>query len=152
MEFIQYDNSSFQFETCRDAYVQWLHLLKTACEGRSEKTAHIFRTQIYALLRFTSFIRDAGYDEMATAKTNILSLTAQLANVERDLIAAKASKETLQRKHNEGIAKSSGHFEAFQALKMELSESQERYRALVQAQGPGVQNGFAVKSGLVESA
>lgn len=92
------------------------------------------------------------YDDLAAAKASANNLAAQLANSQRDLIAAKAAKDSLQRKHNEGVAKSSGHFEAFQALKLELSESQERYRALVQAQGQGVQTGYGPKSGLIESA
>lgn len=68
MNFVQYDHSSFQYETCKEAYMQWLKVLKTAYESSDGGARdQISQTQVHALLRFTTFIRDAGYDELATA-------------------------------------------------------------------------------------
>lgn len=65
VDFIQTDNKEFHFEACKSAYVQCLRVLQAArksihCE--SERTSCI---QIYIFLRLTSFMRDAGYDELA---------------------------------------------------------------------------------------
>jgi hypothetical protein len=68
MDFVQYDHSSFQYENCKDAYMRWLQILKTAYESSNgEERTRVCHTQIYALLRFTTFARYAGYDEVATA-------------------------------------------------------------------------------------
>lgn len=68
MDFVQYDHSSFRYENCKDAYMRWLQILKTAYESSNgEERARVCQTQIYALLRLTTFVRYAGYDELATA-------------------------------------------------------------------------------------
>jgi len=65
IDFIQTDSKGFRFEACKTAYLQCLRVLQAArktIKGESEGTSSI---QIYIFLRFTSFMRDAGYDELA---------------------------------------------------------------------------------------
>ncbi|KAK5727167.1 hypothetical protein LTR15_003060 [Elasticomyces elasticus] len=66
LDFIQTGHLGFRYELCKEAYLRCLTILHGARKSvaESEKVAHV---QIYVLLRFTSFLRDAGYDEFAYA-------------------------------------------------------------------------------------
>ncbi|CAK4031146.1 Hypothetical predicted protein [Lecanosticta acicola] len=68
LNYIQCSNLLFCFEKCRDAYVECLAILREARDQAppSERTS-ICKVQIYVLLRLTTFIREAGYDELAVA-------------------------------------------------------------------------------------
>ncbi|KAK5696933.1 hypothetical protein LTR17_024163 [Elasticomyces elasticus] len=66
LDFIQTGHLGFRYELCKEAYLRCLTILHGARKSvaGSEKVAHV---QVYVLLRFTSFLRDAGYDEFAHA-------------------------------------------------------------------------------------
>ncbi|KAK4896256.1 hypothetical protein LTR27_005778 [Elasticomyces elasticus] len=66
LDFIQTGHSGFRYELCKEAYLRCLTILHGARKSvtESEKVAHV---QIYVLLRSTTFLRDAGYDEFAHA-------------------------------------------------------------------------------------
>ncbi|KAK5685285.1 hypothetical protein LTS10_003363 [Elasticomyces elasticus] len=66
LDFMQTGHLGFRYELCKEAYLRCLTILHGARKSvaESEKVAHV---QIYVLLRFTSFLRDAGYDEFAHA-------------------------------------------------------------------------------------
>jgi hypothetical protein len=74
IDHIQFSHSDFQYETCRDTYLQWLQIVATASSNShtADEKAQVAQTQLYALLRFTSFVRDAGYAELATAIWQVL--------------------------------------------------------------------------------
>ncbi|SMY29292.1 unnamed protein product [Zymoseptoria tritici ST99CH_1A5] len=75
------------------------------------------------------------HNDLAAAVKRADSLAAENAATQRALADAQAAKDALQQKFNAGISKQSGLFEAFQALKIELAETQGRYREVVSAQG-----------------
>ncbi|KAK1075492.1 hypothetical protein LTR74_000454 [Friedmanniomyces endolithicus] len=68
LEFVQTNYLAFRYDRCRDAYTRCLGLL---CEARSGASSsdipRIASIQIYVLLRLTTFMRDAGYDELCYA-------------------------------------------------------------------------------------
>ncbi|KAK5722903.1 hypothetical protein LTR17_014206 [Elasticomyces elasticus] len=66
LDFMQTGHLGFRYEVCKEAYLRCLTILQGARKSvaASEKVAHV---QVYVLLRFTSFLRDAGYDEFAHA-------------------------------------------------------------------------------------
>ncbi|SMR46108.1 unnamed protein product [Zymoseptoria tritici ST99CH_3D1] len=68
LNFVQDSQSNFRYETCKHAYVECLNILHRACESANDASRpEISRIQIYLLLRFTVFVRGAGYDELAIA-------------------------------------------------------------------------------------
>ncbi|KAK5707857.1 hypothetical protein LTR97_000396 [Elasticomyces elasticus] len=71
LDFIQTGHLGFRYELCKEAYLRCLTILHGARESvaESEKVAHV---QVYVLLRFTSFLRDAGYDEFAHALWQVM--------------------------------------------------------------------------------
>ncbi|KAK3705232.1 hypothetical protein LTR37_013393 [Vermiconidia calcicola] len=71
LNLMQTDHAAFDYEKCRVAYLQCLRAL---CQtGNSEQDKHKLATaKVYILLRYTSFIRDAGYDELAHATWQIV--------------------------------------------------------------------------------
>ncbi|SMQ55602.1 unnamed protein product [Zymoseptoria tritici ST99CH_3D7] len=75
------------------------------------------------------------HNDLAAAVKRADGLAAENAATQRALADAQAAKDALQQKFNAGISKQSGLFEAFQALKIELAETQGRYREVVNAQG-----------------
>jgi hypothetical protein len=68
LDFVQTDHVNFRFENCKETYIECLHMLNNAHSHASpEKVTSVLSAQIYVLLRYTSFVRDAGYDELAHA-------------------------------------------------------------------------------------
>lgn len=97
MDFVQYDISSFQYEMCKEAYLMWLQVLKSAHETSSgDERERVSKTQIYALLRYTIFIRDAGYDELATSIWQVLLELHFLAPKETERSSLEARLESLE--------------------------------------------------------
>lgn len=97
MDFVQYDHSSFQYEICKDAYLKWLQVLKAAHEtSTGEEKGQVSKVQTYALLRFTAFVRDAGYDEFAIAIWQVLLELHFLAPKETEQSSLEARLESLE--------------------------------------------------------
>ena len=68
LDFVQTDHANFSYGNCKDVYVRFLRMLRHARSHESaDKQAELASAQIRILLRFTSFERDAGYDELAYA-------------------------------------------------------------------------------------
>ncbi|WPH03566.1 Hypothetical protein R9X50_00644700 [Acrodontium crateriforme] len=68
LDFVQTDGTEFGYESCKETYLRCLKMLHEAGTKTSEtNTQAIVETYLYVLLRFTAFIRDAGYDELAIA-------------------------------------------------------------------------------------
>ncbi|KAK3072123.1 hypothetical protein LTR53_007386 [Teratosphaeriaceae sp. CCFEE 6253] len=68
LDFVQTSHIDFRYERCRDAYLECLEVLHEARTASSEgKHSDVARSQLYVLSRFTTFVRDAGYDELAYA-------------------------------------------------------------------------------------
>ncbi|USW50141.1 Putative siRNA-mediated silencing protein NRDE-2 [Septoria linicola] len=68
LDHIQDSANGFRFETCRDAYLKCLAILANAAKAAVvDDLAPICEAQIYIVLRYTSFARDAGYSELSTA-------------------------------------------------------------------------------------
>ncbi|KAK1081176.1 hypothetical protein LTR33_004911 [Friedmanniomyces endolithicus] len=68
LEFVQTNHLAFRYDQCRDAYNRCLTILREARLGASgSDTPKIASIQIYVLLRLTTFMRDAGYDELSYA-------------------------------------------------------------------------------------
>ena len=65
IDFIQGDGTSFDYETCKAAYLRCLQTLKAA--SWNPISQHIGVAQVHVLLRYTCFLRDAGYIELAVA-------------------------------------------------------------------------------------
>lgn len=68
LDFVQTDYIGFTYEKCKTAYIQCLRVLQNShiAAGPGERRP-IALGQIYVLLRFTAFVRDSGYDELAIA-------------------------------------------------------------------------------------
>ena len=73
LDFVQTDHINFRYERCKAVYVKCLRMLNEA-HGRASlhERAKITSAQLYVLVRFTSFARDAGYEELAHAVWQIL--------------------------------------------------------------------------------
>ncbi|KAK3703011.1 hypothetical protein LTR37_014741 [Vermiconidia calcicola] len=69
LNFVLTGHTAFNYEKCRTAYLQCLRALWQTSPTGSHKLA---TAKIYILLRYTSFIRDAGYDELAHATWQIV--------------------------------------------------------------------------------
>ncbi|KAK0255904.1 hypothetical protein B0A54_11164 [Friedmanniomyces endolithicus] len=68
LEFVQTNHLAFRYDQCKDAYTRCLRILREARLGASgSDTPTTASTQIYVLLRLTTFMRDAGYDELSNA-------------------------------------------------------------------------------------
>lgn len=68
LDFVQTDHVSFSYESCKSAYVECLRILHNARSLASPNHNHDISTaQLYVFLRLTSFVRDAGYDELSYA-------------------------------------------------------------------------------------
>ncbi|CAK1362386.1 unnamed protein product [Cercospora beticola] len=64
----QDSSSGFQYETCKEAYMQCLVMLRKAAQKATGKQLQeIAAVQIYVLLRYTTFVREAGYIELSVA-------------------------------------------------------------------------------------
>ncbi|GIZ46886.1 hypothetical protein CKM354_000999200 [Cercospora kikuchii] len=65
---VQDSSSGFQYETCKEAYMRCLAMLQKAAQKATEmQLRNIAAVQIYVLLRYTTFIREAGYIELSVA-------------------------------------------------------------------------------------
>lgn len=66
LDFVQTNHVTFRYEQCRAVYLRCLTILhKARSEAPAKDVVTIQESQLYVLLRFTTFIRDAGYDEFA---------------------------------------------------------------------------------------
>nr|POE86485.1 protein nrde2 like [Quercus suber] len=73
LSLVQSNSSIFQYQQCKAVYAQCLKNLNDAAEkAPSERFPMILNVQLYIFLRFTSFIRDAGYVELAFAMWQIV--------------------------------------------------------------------------------
>ncbi|KAK0929915.1 hypothetical protein LTR91_004794 [Friedmanniomyces endolithicus] len=73
LDFVQTNHAAFRYDQCKDAYTQCLQILREARRGaRPSDTPKIASIQIYVLLRLTTFMRDAGYDELSYASWQAL--------------------------------------------------------------------------------
>lgn len=67
LDFAQ-DGSGFRYDTCKEAYVECLRLLRKAVdEATDEMAPSIASLQTYVLLRYTKFVREAGYQELSAS-------------------------------------------------------------------------------------
>ncbi|PIA99383.1 Protein NRDE2 [Cercospora beticola] len=65
---VQDGPSGFQYETCKEAYMRCLAMLrKSAQKAIGKQLQEIAAVQIYVLLRYTTFVRGAGYIELSIA-------------------------------------------------------------------------------------
>ena len=95
LDFVQTNHTAFRYEKCKQAYMRCLKIMQTAFKSSSEsERPGICRVQIYILLRFTAYIRDAGYDELAYAIWQVL-LEYQLFKPP-DLRSTEAELESLE--------------------------------------------------------
>ena len=68
LDFVQTDHKNFRYEKCKETYLECFRMLDKAHEHADpEHHVKICSAQVYVLVRFTSFVRDAGYDELAHA-------------------------------------------------------------------------------------
>lgn len=68
LDHLQDSHNSFRYEDCRDSFARCLRLLyDTRAAGNGESHAEVANTAVFLMLRFTAFMRDAGYDEVAFA-------------------------------------------------------------------------------------
>ncbi|KAF2216121.1 hypothetical protein CERZMDRAFT_93424 [Cercospora zeae-maydis SCOH1-5] len=65
---VQDSSLGFGYENCKDAYLRCLSMLHQASQkATGESLQGIAAVQIYVLLRFTTFVREAGYIELSVA-------------------------------------------------------------------------------------
>ncbi|EME85552.1 uncharacterized protein MYCFIDRAFT_213905 [Pseudocercospora fijiensis CIRAD86] len=68
LDFVQHDSVSFRYETCKAAYIRCLHLLRDSqATSNAQHREELGTAAVYIFLRFTTFLRDAGFDELAIA-------------------------------------------------------------------------------------
>ncbi|KAK4556742.1 hypothetical protein LTR86_006313 [Recurvomyces mirabilis] len=73
LDFVQTDHNSFRFEMCKATYLKCFTVLGKARKSTaSAELEAVSEVQVYVLLRYTIFLRDAGYDELAYAIWQIL--------------------------------------------------------------------------------
>jgi len=72
LDFVQTSHINFRYEKCKDTYVQCLKVLNRARSVASSANNGIGLAQISVFLRFTTFIQDSGYDELAYALWQLL--------------------------------------------------------------------------------
>lgn len=66
LNYIQDSHIGFKFDACKETFIQCLRILDTARrQVDSRDSTTIVSIQIYVLLRFTIFVRDAGYEELS---------------------------------------------------------------------------------------
>lgn len=68
LNFIQSNHTGFGYEKCKEGYIEFFKVLNSIRTADSEyKKTETASAQLYTLLRFTSFVRDTGYEELAYA-------------------------------------------------------------------------------------
>ncbi|KAF7193149.1 Nuclear exosome regulator NRDE2 [Pseudocercospora fuligena] len=68
LDFVQDNSRSFRYEVCKTAYIRCLRLLHDSqAASDSQRREEVGATAVYMFLRYTSFLRDAGFDELAIA-------------------------------------------------------------------------------------
>ncbi|KXT04603.1 hypothetical protein AC578_8688 [Pseudocercospora eumusae] len=68
LDFIQDNSRSFRYEACKTAYIRSLRLLRDSQPASdSQRREEVGATAVYIFLRYTTFLRDAGFDELAIA-------------------------------------------------------------------------------------
>ncbi|KAK3678782.1 hypothetical protein LTR78_001235 [Recurvomyces mirabilis] len=73
LDFVQTDHNSFRFEICKATYLNCFTVLGKARKSTANAELEaVSEVQVYVLLRYTIFLRDAGYDELAYAIWQIL--------------------------------------------------------------------------------
>ncbi|UJO14230.1 Nuclear exosome regulator NRDE2 [Fulvia fulva] len=68
LDHIQDQHAGFRYDQCKASFVQCMDVLRKAyarCKGDDQ--TRIWNLQVHVLLRLTTFIRDAGYSELAVA-------------------------------------------------------------------------------------
>lgn len=63
--YVQTDHATFRYERCKEAYLECLEALSRCHLAEPERKRIVEDVIVYALLRFTRFISDAGYNELA---------------------------------------------------------------------------------------
>ncbi|PPJ59704.1 hypothetical protein CBER1_10543 [Cercospora berteroae] len=65
---VQDSSTAFQYDTCKEAYMRCLAMLRKAAQkATGRQLQEIGAVQIYVLLRYTTFARQAGYIELSVA-------------------------------------------------------------------------------------
>lgn len=70
IDFIQTNFTTFRYESCRSMFHDCLRVLQAAAEQRKDDRSaldELFSINVYVLLRMTVYMREAGYQEHATA-------------------------------------------------------------------------------------
>ncbi|TKA26603.1 hypothetical protein B0A50_04711 [Salinomyces thailandicus] len=65
LDFVQTRHSDFKFDECKAAFIRCLEILHAARTRSTSESDRIASAQIDVFLRYTAFIRDAGFDEVA---------------------------------------------------------------------------------------
>lgn len=73
LDFVQTNHVTFRYEKCKATYVECLQILHNARAGTTTGERDGVRlAQLYVFVRFTAFVREAGYDELAYALWQLL--------------------------------------------------------------------------------
>ncbi|EME47403.1 hypothetical protein DOTSEDRAFT_85899 [Dothistroma septosporum NZE10] len=68
LDHIQERYPGFQYDECKASFLQCMRVLREAsARPQGNEQGGIARLQVYSLLRLTTFVRDAGYSEVAVA-------------------------------------------------------------------------------------
>ncbi|KXT18536.1 hypothetical protein AC579_2259 [Pseudocercospora musae] len=68
LDYIQDNSRSFRYEACKTACIRCLHLLRDFhAASDSQRREKVGAIAVYIFLRYTTFLRDAGFDELAIA-------------------------------------------------------------------------------------
>ena len=73
LDFVQTNQIHFRYENCKAAYIRCFKILDDAWRKAPPiERKDIATAKIYVLLRFTAFVRDAGYEELAYAVWQVI--------------------------------------------------------------------------------
>jgi hypothetical protein len=73
VNFVQHNPDSFEFENCKQAYLDCLALLQRhALDARNGSSTIATSLQLHVLIRFTTFLREADFTELAFAIWQVL--------------------------------------------------------------------------------
>lgn len=106
--------------------------LAEAQRGREDVSAELSAAQTDAASAASAVDREllATKRQLASSSEYLKAVERELANAKESLSQSQIKCQSLERGHNESVSRKSAMHEAFQALKLELSESHEAYRKL----------------------
>lgn len=126
--------AALELSASKASAAEELAVVKEAAASELANAKHTAATELEAFKTTAAEQIAAAEADALAVRQSLASLSAQLDLTKASLISSTSRFDTLQRTYNESVSRRLGVHEAFTATKLELSETQEKYRELYKEQ------------------